>query len=120
MPVLRVPLTASVPDHAPEAVHAAAPVEVQVSVVLPPLGTMLGSALIVTVGPLEAVDRAALTVTVADCVALPPAPVHVNIYLAVALRGPVECVPLGDTVPAQSPDAEQAVAFVELHDNVAD
>ncbi len=51
--MLRVPLTASVPDQAPEAVHAVAPVEVQVSVVLPPLGMMLGTALIVTVGAVE-------------------------------------------------------------------
>jgi hypothetical protein len=101
-------------------VHAVAPVEVQVSVVLPPLETMLGSALIATVGAVELVGGVALTVTVADWVVLPPVPVHVNIYLAVALRGPVDFVPLVDVVPVQSPDAEQAVAFVEFHANVAD
>jgi len=120
-PVPRVPLTASVPDHAPDAVHAVAPVEVQVSVALPPLGTMLGSTLIVTVGAVgPGGGGAVLTVTVADWVVLPPAPEHVNIYLAVALRAPVDRVPLVDIVPVQAPDAEQAVAFVEFHVNVAD
>jgi len=100
-------------------VHAVALVDVQVRVVLPPFGTMLGSALIVTVGT-EAAGGVELTVTVADWVVLPPDPVHVNIYLAVAFKGPVDSVPLVDTVPLQAPDAEQEVAFVELHDNVAD
>ena len=90
------------------------------SVVLPPLGMMLGSALIATVGGVGAVGEAVSTVTVADWVVLPPVPLHVNMYLAVALRGPVDFVPLVDTVPLQAPDAEQEVAFVELHDNVAD
>jgi hypothetical protein len=49
-PVSCVPLTVSVPDHAPEAVHAVALVEDQVIVVLPPLATMLGTEVIVTVG----------------------------------------------------------------------
>ena len=114
------PLTGSFPDHAPEAVHDVAPVEIQVRDVLPPLGTMLGSALIETVGAAEVVGEVVLTVTVADWVVLPPVPLHVNMYLAVALRGPVDFVPLVDTVPLQAPDAEQEVAFVELHDNVAD
>lgn len=114
------PVTALVPDHAPEAVHVVAPAEVHVSDVLPPLGTMLGSALIATVGAVEVAGGVVLTVMVADWVVLPPVPLHVNIYLAVALRGPVDFVPLVDTVPFQAPDAEQAVAFVELHDSVAD
>ena len=49
-PVSCVPLTGSVPDHAPEAVHAVTLVEDQVIVVLPPLAMMLGAELIVTVG----------------------------------------------------------------------
>jgi len=44
------PLTGSVPDHAPEAVHEVALVDDQVIVVLPPLAMMLGLELIVTVG----------------------------------------------------------------------
>jgi hypothetical protein len=61
-----------VPDQPPEAVHAVAFVELQLSVEVPPLLTVLGVAVKVTVG------AAAETVTVADCVALPPAPVHVS------------------------------------------
>jgi hypothetical protein len=49
-PVLCVPLTGSVPDHAPDAVHEVAFVDDQVIVVLPPLAMMLGLGLIVTVG----------------------------------------------------------------------
>jgi hypothetical protein len=49
-PVSCVPLTGSVPDHAPEAVHEVALVDDQVIVVLPPLAMMLGLGLIVTVG----------------------------------------------------------------------
>ena len=110
----------SLPLQAPEAVHEVALLEDQLSVVLPPLETMVGSALIVTVGAVDPVDGAALTVTVAVWVVLPPVPEHVNIYLAVVLRGPVDFVPLVDIVPAQAPDPEQAVAFVEFHVNVAD
>lgn len=50
-----VPLTGSVPDHAPEAVHAVALVDDQVIVVLPPLEMMLGLEVIVTVGAWAAV-----------------------------------------------------------------
>jgi hypothetical protein len=49
----------------------------QVNVALPPLATLLGFELIVTVGGV-ALTGVALTVTVADWVALPPVPVHVN------------------------------------------
>ena len=61
------PLVALVPDHAPEAVHEVAFAADQVSVELPPLATVLGLALMLTVAP-----GAALTVTVADWAALPP------------------------------------------------
>ena len=72
-PVVCDPLTALVPDQAPEAVHDVALVEDQVKVELPPLVTVLGLALIVTVAV-----GLGLTVTVVDCAALPPAPVQVN------------------------------------------
>ena len=68
-----VPLTALAPDHAPEATQEVAFVADQVSVALLPLLIALGPTLSVTVG------AAALTETVADCVALPPLPVHVNV-----------------------------------------
>ena len=81
---------------------------------------MLGSALIVTIGGVGAVGESGLTATVADWVVLPLGPVHVNIYLAVALRGPVDSEPVVAIVPLQAPDAEQEVALVELHDSTAD
>jgi hypothetical protein len=76
-PVAFEPLVATEPDHPPEAVQAVAFVADQLNVELPPLGTLVGSELIVTVGEGAPAD-AALTVMVADWVALPPAPVHVN------------------------------------------
>ncbi len=66
------PLVALVPDQAPEAVHEVALVAAQVSVELLPLATVLGLAVKVTVGMGD------VTETVADCVALPPVPVHVS------------------------------------------
>lgn len=69
-PVDCEPVTCLTPDQAPEPVHDVALVDDQVSVELPPLDTALGPALSMTVG------AAGLTETVADCVALPPAPVH--------------------------------------------
>jgi len=72
-PVDCVPLMAFVPDQAPEATHEVAFVEDHVSVALPPLSMALGPTLKVTVG------AAALTETVADCVALPPLPVQINV-----------------------------------------
>jgi len=66
------PLAAMLPDQAPEAVHEVALAADQVNVELPPLATVLGLAANVTVGAGE------VTETVADCVALPPLPVHVS------------------------------------------
>jgi hypothetical protein len=70
-PVLSVPLVALVPLQPPEAVHEVAFVELQVSVEAPPLATVVGFAVSVTVG-------AATTMTVAPATLLvPPAPVQV-------------------------------------------
>lgn len=71
-PVDCVPLAALAPDQAPEPTHEVAFVADHVSVALPPLFTALGPTLSVTVG------ADALTETVADCAALPPLPVQVN------------------------------------------
>jgi hypothetical protein len=71
-PVDSVPLTALVPDQAPEAVQEVALVDDQLIVDPLPLITELGTALRLTVG------AGALTDTVADCDALPPAPVQVR------------------------------------------
>ncbi len=61
------------PDHAPDAVHDVAFVEVQVSVELAPLATEVGLALKVTVG------AGVVTVTVADFAVLPPVLVQVKV-----------------------------------------
>jgi hypothetical protein len=72
VPVDCEPLTGLLPAHAPDAVQAVAFAADQVSVELVPLATELGAALIETIGASE------FTETVADCVAVPPEPVHVN------------------------------------------
>ncbi len=74
-PVDDEPLVASLPDHAPEAVHEVALVADQLRVELPPLTTVLGLAVTVTVGA----GVAGVTETVAVCVALPPAPLQVSV-----------------------------------------
>ena len=106
------PLVGSVPLQPLEAVQLVALVEDHVSVEVARLATVLGLALSVTVG------AGAVTVTVADCAALPPAPVQVRVYVALAVRAPVECEPLVAWLPDQPPDATQEVAFVVDHDSV--
>ena len=69
-----MPLTALVPLHAPEAVHEVALVEDQVKVDPLPLVTLVGLALMDTLG-----GGVAATVTVADWLAVPPAPVQVKV-----------------------------------------
>jgi hypothetical protein len=56
------PAVASEPVQPPDAVHAVALVEDQVSIELPPLATLVGLALKETLGAVEGAD----TVTVAD------------------------------------------------------
>jgi hypothetical protein len=67
------PLVAREPVQPPVAVQAVALVDDQFRVEVPPLATLVGLALN------EAVGGVAETVTVADCVALPPAPLQVNV-----------------------------------------
>jgi hypothetical protein len=71
-PVDWVPEAALAPDQAPEAAHEVACLDDHVSVALPPLFIALGPTLSVTVG------AGFLTEIVADCVALPPVPLHVR------------------------------------------
>jgi hypothetical protein len=71
-PVDCEPLTALLPDQAPEAVQEVALAADQVNVELLPVVTVLGFAAMVTVG------AGAVTETVEDCVALPPLPVQVS------------------------------------------
>ena len=67
------PVTAFVPDQAPEAVQEVAFVAVQFNVALLPLVMALGPTLKVTVG------AAALMDTVADWVAVPPGPEQASV-----------------------------------------
>ncbi len=69
-PVVCEPLVALVPDQLPVAVQEVALVADHVSMAAPPDATVLGLADRLRLG------AGALTDTVADCVALPPAPVH--------------------------------------------
>ena len=73
-PVDCEPLTALLPDQEPPAAHPVALLAAHVKVAEPPLEIVLGLALKLTV-----VFGLALTVTVADCVAVPPLPVHVSV-----------------------------------------
>ena len=86
--MLCVPLTGSVPDQAPEAVHDVALLADQVNVELPPLATLVGLALS------EILGVVAETVTVADCEAEPPAPVQVSVNIVVVVRAEVVLEPL--------------------------
>ncbi|HEY4215100.1 MAG TPA: hypothetical protein VGM84_26735, partial [Steroidobacteraceae bacterium] len=87
-------LPANVP---PLPVQVVALVHDQVSVLLPPLGTVDGDALIETVGGLT-------TVTVVDCIAVPPVPVQLNAKVVLEVSGPVETDPeAGLLFPANVP-----------------
>jgi hypothetical protein len=108
-PVDCEPLTARVPDQAPDAVQAVALLEDQAKVALPPLAMVLGLADKATVG------ASGVTDTVFDCVALPPAPVHVSEYAALAVSEPVDCEPLVALVPVHAPEAEHEVALLDDH-----
>jgi hypothetical protein len=102
------------PVQPPEAVQAVALLETQLNVEVPPLATVLGLALMLTVAL-----GVLLTVTVADCAALPPVPVQLSVYVALAVSAPVDWVPVTDFVPDQAPEAVQEVAFVAVQFNVA-
>src|SRR5689334_12576900 len=67
-----------------------------------------GFALIVTVG-----GSGAVTVTIADCEALPPMPVEVNVNVPLLVRTPVDWVPLVALAPDHAPEAVQLLASVE-------
>ena len=71
--MLCVPLNASLPLQAPEAVHEVALLDDQVTIELPPLATLVGLALMETVG------AAPDTVTVAVFDAVPPDPVQLSV-----------------------------------------
>jgi hypothetical protein len=104
-PVDCEPLTVLVPDQAPEAVQEVALVAFHVNIELNPDATVLGAELMLTAGAAD------LTETDADCVAVPPGPVQVNTYVALAFSAPEDCEPLRALPPDQSPEAVHAVTF---------
>jgi hypothetical protein len=99
---------ARVPDQPPEAAHEVALLDDQVKVAALPLGMVLGLATSATVG------AGAVTETVVDCVALPPEPVQVSVYVAPAVNVPVEADPLNACAPLHPPDAMQDVALAAV------
>ncbi|HEY0341241.1 MAG TPA: hypothetical protein VGC34_10575 [Steroidobacteraceae bacterium] len=102
-----LPEVALVPDHAPLAVQPVALVDDHVSVLALPEVTVVGFALIATVGEL-------ITVTVADWVAVPPAPVQLNVNVLLAVKAPVDTLlPAVALVPDHAPLAVQLVALVD-------
>jgi hypothetical protein len=72
-PVLALPFVGSLPDQPPDAEQPVALLEDQLSVADPPLATLAGLALRLTVG-LGGAD----TLTVTDWLALPPGPLQVS------------------------------------------
>jgi len=83
--VLWLPAVALLPLQPPEAVHAVALVDDHVSVLLPPLATLVGDADRFTVGA----GVEAMTVTEALACAVPPAPVQLSVNEVLALNAPV-------------------------------
>ena len=104
-----MPLVALVPLQPPEAVHEVALLELHVSMEAPPLATMAGFAVSVTL----AVPGTA-TVAVATLL-VPPSPTQVKKYSVVAVSAPVLWLPLVASAPRQPPDPVHDIASVELH-----
>jgi hypothetical protein len=109
-----MPLVALVPFQLPEATHEAALVELHVSMEAPPLATMAGLAVSVTVGVPGTVTVAVATLLV------PPSPTQVKEYAVVAVSDPVLRLPLVASAPLQPPEPVHEVASVELHVNIVD
>src|SRR5690349_217525 len=112
--VASLPAVALLPLQLPDAVHDVAFVELQVSVLVPPLATLVGDADSVTVGA----GVAAVTETDALFCVVPPAPVQLSVYEVVAVSAPVLCEPEVAIEPLQPPEAVHDVAFDELHVSV--
>lgn len=101
-----------------DAVHVVAPVLLQVKVVLPPLTTLTGLALIVTVG--TGVGGSATVMVTSDTALVPPGPLQKILYFTVWASEPVPCDPEGSRAPFQPPPAVQEVAPVLVQSNVVE
>jgi hypothetical protein len=110
-PVEAEPLTNWVPDQAPEAVQLVALVLDHVNVDAPPLATLVGEALKVSVG-------AGRMVTLTLRLTEPPAPLQLSVKVESVVSAPVEAVPLTALVPDHAPEARQLAALVVVHVSV--
>ena len=99
------PATALFPDQLPEAVQLVTLVPVQLKVVVPFSLTELGLA------EKESVGTGAATVIPTDSIALPPPPVQVRLNVLSAISGPVDCEPVVERLPDQSPEALQPLVL---------
>jgi hypothetical protein len=110
-PTARNPFTAWFPDQAPEALQVLAFELVQKSLAEPSAPTVLGSALIITVG------AASVTVTVTVCVAEPLGPLQRIANSVVFVSLSVTQRPLVARGPLQPPLAAQDVAFCAVQES---
>ena len=117
-PVLCEPLVALVPDQPPDAVHDVAFVADQVSVLEPPLVTVVGLAVKVVTGALG--GGAAPTCTLADPFVVPPRPAQLKVYVCDVCNGPSDCEPLVACRPFQPPEALHFSAALDDHDSTVD
>ena len=104
--ITRLPLAALVPLQAPDAVQLVALATDQLSVLLPPLNTVVGLAE-------NEITGACTTVTLTACDVLPPGPVQVSVKLVVAESAPLDWLPAVGKAPLQPPDAKQDVALAD-------
>jgi hypothetical protein len=100
-----LPLSVLLPLHPPDAVQLVALVEDQVSVAVPPAGTLDGLTDSETAGG----GGAALTVTTVLACVVPPGPVQLNTKVEVLDSEPVDWVPLVALLPFQPFEAVQPV-----------
>ena len=107
-----VPLVGWDPLQLPDPVHVVALVELQVKDDTPPLATLVGFAVRVTVG------AGCVTVTPAVAVADPPAPVQARVKVELEVSALLATLPLVACDPLQAPEAVHDVAFVALQVSV--
>lgn len=117
-PVLTVPFNDRVPDHAPEAAHWVAFVDVHVMLEADPEGIDVGLARIEIDG---GGGGGGVTITVVDaCAVVVPAPAHDKVKVLLVVSAPVTNEPFSILVPDHAPDAVQLSAFIDVHVIVTD
>jgi hypothetical protein len=113
--LVSLPLVFFEPDQLSDAVQPAALVDDHVNVVEPPLATLVGFAVMVTVG----CGVGGAIVTFAVAAAVPPRPVQVNVNADALVIEVLISLPLVFLAPDQLPEAVQLVALVDDHVSVA-